>query len=57
MKGVECDGEGDKEGEILYICEECGLAYRERCWAERCEEYCSKYHSCSLEITKHFIQI
>ncbi|MBS7617515.1 hypothetical protein KEJ25_02765 [Candidatus Bathyarchaeota archaeon] len=46
-----------RENETFYICEECGLAYKERSWAERCEEFCSKYRSCSLEITKHAIQM
>jgi len=39
----------------LYVCEVCGLKYGERRWAEKCEEFCSKYHSCSLEIIKHTV--
>jgi len=41
----------------FYTCEECGLAYRERIWAEKCEAFCSKHHACSLEITSHAVQI
>ncbi len=43
--------------EAFYVCEECVLAYRERRWAEKCEEFCFKYHSCSLEITEHALSI
>jgi predicted ATP-dependent serine protease len=46
-----------KNDENLYVCEECGLVYKERRWAEQCEEFCSKYHSCSLEITRHAVQM
>jgi uncharacterized Zn finger protein len=42
-----------KEGEIFYICEECGLVYKEKMWAEKCEKFCSRHNACSLEITKH----
>jgi len=45
-----------KDDKILYICEECGLAYRERVWAEKCEKFCSKHHACSFEITRHAVQ-
>jgi len=39
-----------------YICPECGLTYKEREWAEKCEKYCKKNKACSLEITKHATQ-
>jgi hypothetical protein len=41
----------------FYKCEVCSLFYKERSWAEKCEEYCKKYKACSLEITKHSIQM
>ncbi len=47
----------NKEGEALHICEECGLAYRERTWAEECERFCSTHHACSLEITRHAVKM
>ncbi|MEM1569866.1 MAG: hypothetical protein QXM89_02260 [Candidatus Bathyarchaeia archaeon] len=47
----------ERKGESLYICEECSLAYREETWAEKCEEFCSKYYSCSLEITSHAVRM
>jgi len=46
-----------KEGFTFYICEECGLAYKEKTWAEKCERFCSKHHACSLEITSHAVKM
>jgi len=43
------------EGETIYTCDICGLGYRERAQAQSCEEYCEKYQSCSIEITKDVI--
>ena len=40
------------EGETIYTCDACGFGYRERGTAERCEDWCTKYKSCSIEITK-----
>jgi hypothetical protein len=45
-----------RDSESLYVCEVCGFKYGERRWAEECEEFCSKHHSCSLEIIKHAVQ-
>ena len=39
-----------------FICEECNFAYKEKSLAMKCEEYCKKHHSCSLEITKHAVK-
>jgi len=39
----------------LYQCEECGFNYLEKSWAEKCQDWCKKHHSCSLEITKHAV--
>lgn len=38
-----------------YKCSECGLKYKEKEWAEKCETWCKKYKSCNLEIIKHAI--
>ncbi len=46
-----------QKGNTYYSCEECNLIYKEREWAEKCEAFCIKYHMCSLEITKHVIQL
>jgi len=39
-----------------YLCEECGLAYEDKVWAEKCQDHCSKHRGCSTEITKHAVQ-
>jgi len=45
-----------KGSKKLYVCEVCGLKYGEKVWAEKCEEFCFKHHSCSLEITSHAVR-
>lgn len=40
-----------------YTCEECGLAYKEKAMAEKCEAWCKKTKSCNLEIIKHAIKL
>jgi len=45
-----------RDSKSLYVCEVCGLKYRERRLAEECEEFCSKHNSCSLEIIKHAVR-
>lgn len=37
----------------MYLCEECGMAYEEKAWAEKCERWCRQYQSCNLEIIQH----
>jgi len=44
------------DGTRQYVCEECGFVYRDRKWAEKCEEWCSTYHGCNLEITQHAVK-
>jgi len=46
-----------KKGETFYTCEVCGLAYKEKIWAEKCENFCTKRHACSLEITSQAVKI
>jgi predicted ATP-dependent serine protease len=45
-----------RKDKVLYVCKECGFVYEERMWAEKCEDFCGKYHSCSLEITSHAVK-
>ena len=45
-----------KNEQILYKCQECGLHYEDEATAKKCEEWCSKYKSCNLEITKSAIE-
>jgi hypothetical protein len=47
----------EKENISFYLCEECGLAYKEKVWAEKCEKFCSEHHACSVEISSHAIQV
>ena len=37
----------------LYRCPECGLNYKDKKWAEKCEAWCRDRHSCNIEITTH----
>lgn len=37
----------------LFQCTECGLKYKDKEWAEKCEAWCSAHQSCNLEITAH----
>lgn len=46
-----------KNKKYYYICEECGLAYKDKAWAEKRQNFCSKHHACSIEITKYAIQL
>ena len=42
-------------GATYYQCEICKFYYKEKSWAEKCEAFCKKHKSCSLEITKHAV--
>jgi hypothetical protein len=44
-----------KDGNILYKCEACGFDYKEKEWAQKCQDWCSKHNSCHIEITKHAV--
>ena len=46
-----------KNGETLYICEVCGLAYKEKELAEKCQSWCEQYHGCNLEIIQHAVPL
>jgi len=46
-----------KERKLYYQCEECGYLYKDKGWAEKCENWCKEHHSCNIEITKHTIRI
>ena len=45
------------KGIIYFQCEECDFYYKEKKFAEKCELWCNKHHSCNLEITKHSIKL
>ena len=47
----------EKQGNKKYFqCEECYLYYKDKKWAEKCEDFCRKNKSCSLEITKYAVK-
>ncbi len=46
-----------KNGKTLYICEECGFAYEQKEWAEKCQAWCQEHHTCNLEIMEHAIPL
>jgi hypothetical protein len=46
-----------KNNKPAFVCDVCDLSYRERILAERCEEYCRTYGACSLDITKHALEM
>lgn len=46
-----------RDGETLYACEVCGFIYKEKLWAEKCQDYCTKNNACSLEITSHAVEV
>jgi predicted ATP-dependent serine protease len=47
--------EVEKKGKVLFICEECGLAYEQKEWAEKCQQWCRENQSCNLEIIRHSV--
>ena len=40
----------------LYQCKECKLYYKDKNLAKKCYNYCTKFKSCSLEITKNAVK-
>ncbi|MEM1986468.1 MAG: hypothetical protein QXW80_05585 [Candidatus Micrarchaeia archaeon] len=40
------------ENKVIYLCNVCGLGYLDLETAKRCEEWCKKTNTCSIEITK-----
>lgn len=39
----------------IYVCGICNFGYSKKELAEKCEDWCNKHKSCSLEITKKSI--
>ncbi len=37
----------------VYQCQDCKLYYKDKRWAEKCEEWCLAHHTCNIAITKH----
>lgn len=43
--------------QTLFQCEACGFYYKERAIAQKCQDFCEKYQSCSMEFTKLAVQV
>jgi hypothetical protein len=46
-----------KDNVTLYICAACGLAYEQKEWAQKCQQWCEQHQSCNLEITQHAVPL
>lgn len=46
-----------KDNKSYYVCAECNFAYKDKKIAEKCEQWCKKYHSCNIEITKYAVNV
>jgi len=46
-----------KNNKKYYQCEECKFFYGTKSLARKCENWCEKYKSCNLEITKNSVKI
>jgi hypothetical protein len=44
-------------GEKYYQCEICKFYYKTKDLAQKCEDFCKKHNACSIEITRHSVQI
>ena len=40
------------DDKVLFLCEVCGLGYKDRETAQNCEAWCRKTGTCNVEITK-----
>ncbi|MDO8537612.1 MAG: hypothetical protein Q7S21_01885 [archaeon] len=45
-----------KKTEKFFECNECGMKFKEKTWAQKCENWCKKHHTCHIEIIKHAIE-
>lgn len=42
-----------KTHNVLYICKNCGLKYKDENIALRCQAWCGEHQSCNLDIIKY----
>jgi len=40
-----------------YKCKECNFEYKTKKLARQCGDWCKKYKSCNMQITKHAIKL
>jgi len=43
--------------QTIFLCEQCGMGYKDRETAEKCEDWCRKTGTCSLEITRKAVYV
>lgn len=46
----------NKNNKKVYLCEECNFIYPDKKIAKKCEDWCKKFHSCNVEITKYTVR-
>lgn len=46
---------GPRNQNKVFVCPECGLKYKEREWAKKCQAWCGEHKSCNVEIIKQAI--
>lgn len=46
-----------RQGKTYYLCLVCEMAYLDREWAQKCQDFCAQYKGCSLEITSHAVSL
>ena len=44
-----------KDGKTLYVCEQCGFAYEDKEWVEKCRAWDEEHQTCNLEIIEHAV--
>ena len=45
-------------GRTLYVCEICNVAYEDKEWAEKCQQWDEEHPgSCNLEIVQHGVPV
>lgn len=45
-----------QDNQEIYKCEECGLGYKSKEIAEKCENWCREHKSCNLDIIQNAIK-
>ena len=45
------------DNKALYICGECGFAYEQKEWVEKCQQWCKHHQSCNLETTQYAVPL
>lgn len=44
-----------KENKKYYQCGICKFVYKDKKWADKCEEWCKKHKSCNISITNYAV--